>query len=37
MLNAVEWLDQPLFPLPFQIGFVSVMMLLKNTIEIFLN
>lgn len=32
ILNAVEWLKQPLFPFPFQIGFVSVMILVKNTI-----
>ena len=32
ILNAVEWLKQPLFPVPFQIGFVSVMILVKNTI-----
>lgn len=34
MLNAVEWLHQPLFLVAFQIGFVSVMIPLKNNIEI---
>lgn len=37
ILNAVEWLNQPLFPVPFQIGFVSVMIPVKNTIAIFFN
>lgn len=37
ILSAAEWLNQRLFPVPFEISFVSVMIPLKNTIEILFN
>lgn len=37
ILNAVQGLNQHLFPVPFQIVFVSVVIPLKNTIEILFN